>query len=174
MNRFPNGIYPDGLQKFQMTLKLSELSENFSDDVETCRMVWNFKSFGRSGNFHFPHAVPANSYTLIRRLIIFSLTPWEKMKFKVYNCFNEKIKLFLLETGFSWSSFSVLPGMRNVDSCTLPSWCRSICFVLVTINTFLGLLSTILWRHLTHSKTMAQACSSVIGALKHNCQSHLH
>lgn len=111
---------------------------------------------------------------LIRRLIIFSLTPWEKMKFKVYNCFNEKIKLFLLETGFSWSSFSVLPGMRNVDSCTLPSWCRSICFVLVTINTFLGLLSTILWRHLTHSKTMAQACSSVIGALKHNCQSHLH
>jgi hypothetical protein len=25
------------------------------------------------------------------------------------------------ETGFSWPSFSVLPGMRNVDSCTLPS-----------------------------------------------------
>ena len=107
---------------------------------------------------------------LICWLIFFLLTSWRKLKFKVYNGFNEKIKLFLLETGFSWASFSVLSGMRNVDSCTLPSWCRSICFVLVTINTFLGLLSTMLWRHLTHSKTMAQACSSVIGALKHNCQ----
>jgi hypothetical protein len=37
--------------------------------------------------------------------------------------------------------------------------------VLVTANTLL-LPSTTLWRHLTHSKTIAQACSSVIGALK--------
>ena len=111
------------------------------------------------------------------KLIFFLLTDTiRKMKFQVYYCLNEKIKLFLLETEFSWPSSPPpqFSGMRNVDSCTLPSWCRSICFVLFTINTFLGFLSTMLCRHLTHSKTMAQACSSVIGALKHNCQSHLH
>ena len=104
----------------------------------------------------------------------YALTRWARLNFKVDTRLYRK-KMFLLETEFSWPSLPPqFSGMRNVDSCTLPSWCRSICFVLVTINTFLGLLSTMLWRHLTHSKTMAQACSSVIGALKHNCQSHLH
>ena len=52
-----------------------------------------------------------------------------------------------------------------MDSCTLPSLCKRICWVFVTTNT-LGLPSITLDRHLTHSKTTAQACSSVIGALK--------
>ena len=56
-------------------------------------------------------------------------------------------------------------SFKNVDSCTLPSLCKRICWVFVTTNT-LGLPSITLDRHLTHSKTTAQACSSVIGALK--------
>ena len=55
--------------------------------------------------------------------------------------------------------------LKNVDSWTLPSRCRRICWVFVTTNNWLGLFSITLLRHLTHSKTTAQACSSVMGAL---------
>ena len=56
---------------------------------------------------------------------------------------------------------------KNVDSCTRPSrWIR-IWSVWDTIKIRLFLASrTTLRRHLRHSKTMAQACSSVIGAEK--------
>ena len=82
---------------------------------------------------------------------------WQSLN---HNCIPCEQSSTLDEEVALWST-----TLKNVDSWTLPSRCRRICWVFVTTNNWLGLFSITLLRHLTHSKTTAQACSSVMGAL---------
>lgn len=90
-------------------------------------------------------------------MIIRVTIQWQSLN---HNCIPCEQSSTLDEEDALWST-----TLKNVDSWTLPSRCRRICWVFVTTNNWLGLFSITLLRHLTHSKTTAQACSSVMGAL---------